>query len=582
MAAGSRIGAALEKALERFRLHLAHPDALLSLAVLGVVTGLAAGTLTLLFRWLIETAQSSFLPDGLPENYEALAPLARLALPMTGGLVIGLLLLRFARRRYGYGVVHVMERLAYHQGRLTVRGLVLQFLGGGIAILSGHSVGREGPSIHLGAAAGSQLGIRMGLPNNAIRTLVGCGTAAAIAASFNTPLAGIIFALEVVMMEYTLMSFTPVILAAVTAAGLSTAAYGPDPAFVLGKMQLESLLELPFVALLGVAAGTLAAAFIHAIQVTTARSEALPLWIRTTAAGLVVGLCAVAFPEVMGIGYDTVNKALLGQLGLAALIGITLAKLIATSASIGLGIPAGLIGPTLVMGATLGGAMGLLASNTAPQLSSEIGFYALLGMGAMMGATLQAPLAALTAMLELTGTHTIILPGMLAVVTAGITSSALFGKRSVFVMLLRARGLNYDQDPVMQALRRVGVASVMERNIVRLGRVVERAQAEAEITKGPRWLLVEGEDGTQTMLSGVDLARYLQDNPVAEDIDLLEIPGNRLETTGVYLEASLQDALDRLNETQADAVFVERVTAPGIRKIYGVLTRNQIDDAYRH
>jgi H+/Cl- antiporter ClcA len=582
MPTGKRLGRALDESLDRFRLHLARPDALLSLALLGVVTGLAAGALTLLFRWLIEAIQAGFLPDGLAENYEGLAPLLRIFLPVGGGLAIGLLLMRFAKRRYGYGVVHVMERLAYHQGHLTLRGLMLQFLGAGLAIVSGHSVGREGPSIHLGAAAGSQIGTRLGLPNNAVRTLVGCGTAAAIAASFNTPLAGIIFALEVVMMEYTLLSFIPVILAAVTAAGLSTAAYGADPAFILPPMHLESLLELPLIVLLGIVTGTLAAGFIHAVQWIVPRGEAYPLWARLALAGLIVGLLAQAYPEVMGIGYDTVNAALFGQIGIAALIGITLAKAAATAASIGLGVPAGLIGPTLVMGATLGGVIGWVSMQGLPEISSGIGFYALLGMGAMMGATLQAPLAALTAMLELTGTPAIILPGMLAIVTAGITSRAAFGKHSIFMLLLQARGLDYRSDPVMQALRRVGVASAMERDITRLDRVIDRAQAEAALSQGPKWLLIETSPDTQSLLSAVALARYLQESPEASQIELLEIPGTRLQATGIFLEATLQQALDVLEETHAEAVFIRRPTAPGIYKIYGVLTREQIEAAYRY
>ena len=167
-----------DERLERTRLRLARPDALLTLSALGLLTGLAAGGVILLFRLLVEGSQDVLLPGSGPENYEELAGWARLALPVAGGVALALMFRWTARGLYRLGVAAVMERMAYHQGHLSLRGLLLQFAGAAIAIVAGHSVGREGPHVYLGAAAGSLLGQRMGLPNNAIRTLVGCGTAA--------------------------------------------------------------------------------------------------------------------------------------------------------------------------------------------------------------------------------------------------------------------------------------------------------------------------------------------------------------------------------------------------------------------
>lgn len=576
----------LKHRIDEQRLHVSRPEALLHISTLGVLTGLGAGLVMVAFRTAIELPQQWMLPEHNPENYEGLPPLLRLLLPLGGGLLVGLLFWAISRRETVVGVLYVIERLAYFQGNLSIRGFLLQFLGASIAIISGNSVGREGPSVHLGAATGSLMGQHLGLPNNTIRTLVGCGTAAAIAAAFNTPLAGVVFALEVVMMEYSLLSFTPVILAAVSGTAVSIYFYGSQPAFTIPALELGSLRELPLVLLLGILCGAAAAAFIQLTRLTATRTQALPFWLRTSMAGLLGGLCGLLVPEVMGIGYDTVNASLIGALALGGLVSIALFKLVATATAIGLGIPGGLIGPSLIIGATLGSATGLLAAQWFPTLSIQPGLYALLGMGAMMGATLQAPLAALMAVFELTANPGIILPGMLAVVTAGLACSELFRSNSVFLTLLRARGLDYRNDPVTQALRRAGVASVMDRSFVQVERNLSLEEARKTISNNPRWLLIRCEQAATMLMPSIDLARFLgnlkpeDDAESAQPIDLLEVPADRCEVASVHLRATLQEAMETLRKNQVDAVCVERLTAPGITRTYGVLTREQIEHTY--
>ncbi|MES9870142.1 MAG: chloride channel protein, partial [Sedimenticola sp.] len=181
----------LAERLDEMRLHLSRPDALIQLSLLGLVTGLLAGGVIVAFRLAVEGTQAGFMPGGIEENFEALPVWLRFLLPVAGGAFIGWFFYLRADGLHVLGVARVMERMAYHQGHLTLRGFVLQFVGAAVAIVSGHSVGREGPHIFLGAASGSLLGQYLTLPNNSIRTMVGCGTAAGIAASFNTPLAGV-------------------------------------------------------------------------------------------------------------------------------------------------------------------------------------------------------------------------------------------------------------------------------------------------------------------------------------------------------------------------------------------------------
>jgi CIC family chloride channel protein len=564
--------------LERLRLKLARADALVQLAVFGVVCGLLAGAVIIAFRLSLEQLQVRLLMSHA-EDYENLPPLARFAWPALGGLALGLLFQRL--RGMPVGVVHVMERLNYHRAVLPWRNAAVQFFAALVSIASGHSVGREGPGIHLGAWGGSALGGWLALPGNSQRTLVGCGVAAAIGASFNTPLAGVVFAMEVVLMEYSITGFAPVILASVSGTALTRLVYGPMPAFEVPPLELGSVAELPYVLVIGILIGVLAAAFVRLITFVTSRTRAWPAVLRLTLAGVCTGALALPVPAIMGIGYDTVSGALLGQLGLLAMLAVVVMKLLATTVGIGLGLPGGLIGPTFVIGAAAGGAMGLIANALFPGDVSSHGFYAMVGMGAMMGATLQAPLAALIAMLELTGNPHILLPGMLAVIAAGLTSSEGFRQGPVFVSLLRTRGLDTRNDPVRQRLRRRGVEAVVDRRSLRAPRCISRAAAEALLAAAPHWLLVQDAE-PPFVIAAIDLARALGED-AAQDIDLAGIASaTRGPAVAVPLTASLLDALEAMNSADAELVYLTTPDRHGGERVCGVVPRQAIESEYRY
>ena len=565
--------------LDQIGFRLSGIDALPLLCMLAIPVGLLSSAIIILFRLLVESSQGQILPSGIPENFESLPFWLRLLLPAAGGLLVGLLWQSLHSGVRSVGIVHVMERLAFHQGILPLRNALAQFAGAALSIISGHSVGREGPIVHLGAASGSQLGQWLQLPNNSKRTLVACGIAAAISASFNTPLAGIIFSMEVVMMEYSLLSFMPVILAAVTSTTLTRAVFGSSPAFVIPETQLDSLPALSYILLSGIVLGCLAALFIHLLQHSSRLGTNWPVWVRCTLGGCVVGSIAMVAPEVMGIGYDTVNQALLGQLGLAMLAGVAVAKILATAIGLGLGLPGGLIGPSLFIGASAGGAMGLVANAWLPGNPASPAFHALIGMGTFMGATLQAPLAALTAMLELTANPHIILPGMLALVAAVLTSREIFGKDSVYLLLLKARGLDIRDTALSQALRRIGVASVMERRLESVPRMTDQQQAAHALSGEPLWILVTEDAVPCCIMPAADLARYLQQND-SDSIDLLAIAAERQEVRPIDFQATLQEAQELLAREGVEALYITRHAVPGISRIYGILTRQVIDRSY--
>ncbi|HSH40771.1 MAG TPA: chloride channel protein [Arenicellales bacterium] len=566
---------------ESQRLRMSSMEALPQLALLGLAAGLLTGVVVIGFRAAVEGSQMALLPSGVEDDFESLPPLARFVLIMAGAVVIGAVL-QLLKSPPRLGVVHVIERLQYHQGRLPLLASVIQFISAATAIICGHSVGREGPTVHLGAATASLMGQRLGLPNNSIRTLVGCGVAAAIAAGFNTPLAGVIFAMEVVLMEYTITGFIPIILASVSATVLTRAVYGHDAVFTAAQWQWNAVAELPYTLALGIILGCLAGTFSWITSRSARLSGNLPIFVRITSGGLAVALVALLVPEVMGIGYDTVNDALAGEILLGSLIAITAAKLLATSLCIGLGSPGGLIGPTIVIGATAG-AMSGAAANALFGAGVSPGFYAMLGMGAMMGAVLQAPLAALLALLELTASPDVIMPGMAAVVTAAIFSSIVMRQPSIYRSIMLSSGLDFRNDPMSQALSRIGVARAMVRRIARAERRLSRAAAEKLLADEPLWILVREQDSPVALLPAADLARHLDELDAEQEpeLDLLDIPAERLDLACTDVLASVQDARQVLDQSGKQALYVTGGHGAGRRKIYGVVTREDIDRAYR-
>jgi len=577
--------------LEAMRFRLARPDALIHLAFLGLITGFLAGGVIVLFRLVVEKTQDYLLPGTGPENYEALAPLLQFLFPVVASILLAILFYQWSKGIRVLGVARVMERIAYHQGYLTLRGFFMQFIGAGIAIIGGHSVGREGPHAYLGATAASLFGQYFHLPNNSIRTLVASGAAAGIAASFNTPLAGVIFALEVIMMEYALNSFVPVMLAAVMATALSNAVLGGEPAFTVPALHATPLAELPVVLVLGVIVGACAALFNHVLTVIATQTQRFEIWWRILAAGILVGALALLQPAILGIGYDTVNATLLGEYTLWTLLSLMFLKLLATSVSVGLGIPGGMIGPAFFIGAALGGAVGLVAMWLYGDSVTHVGFYALLGMGAMMGASLQAPLAALTAIMELTYNPGIIMPGMLVIVVAQLTASEVFNKQSLFITMLRSNGLDYAVDPALQVLRSAGVASVLDNSFKRFDAEITLEEAEEILQSGKEWIIINDKDGNVAALMPTsELAKYFhRDELLNEEIEaredtiinLLEIPAKRLQLSPISVQANLLEAHEAFsNNAEALYVVFQEDNITPHTHIYGIVTPDKVEEAY--
>lgn len=578
--------------IHQLRLSLAQGDALPQLAFLGVIAGLITSGTILLFRFAIEAPLEAYLANGDHENFESLAPWIRFFLPLSGALLVAAIFARLGTQSRLVGVGHVLERIKHHQGHMPFTNFFAQFFAGIICILSGQSSGREGPAVHLGAASGSIMGRQFELPSRHIQLLLASGVAAAISASFNTPIAGVIFAMEVIVMGFSFVSLIPVILASVTGALVTRWVYGAEPAFTVPPMQMRSLLEFPFLIFQGLFIGAMAALFIW-ICVKTAQHAPKNIWLRFLLIGVLNGLFALAIPAMMGIGYDTVNQAITGHLPWIILLTYALAKLCISGFNLGLGQPAGVIGPMLFIGACAGGALGELGNYFAPDVASANGYYAMLGMAAMMSACLQAPLTALMTLLELTNNPNIILPAMLVVVISNLTASEVFKQKSLFPRLLQLRGLNTDTNPVEQMLRQNSVLSVAEKNIKVVPKHATIDTLNLALNGNPTWLIVHSEKGILAALAAADVANLLMNEKGLAEwleadeegdnvINLMAIPGQRMTCKSISMRANLQEALDTMIDDQVDCLTIHYGKEVNTASVMGIIEHDKIHNYYRY
>ncbi len=563
--------------MHHLRLRLANNTSLLHFSLMGVMVGLSTAVVMLGFRFLIEWPPTLWMPNQNPEDFESLPRWLYFALPFGSAIILGALLKRVSKDSLRTGIPHVITHLHAHDGRLPIKNAVIQFWGGAFALATGQSGGREGPAVHLGAAISSYLGQKLQLPNNSLRVLIGCGTAAAIASAFNTPIAGVIFAMEVVMMEYTIAGFTPVILATITATTMTRIVYGSATIFSVPTVQMNSLLELPFIALLGLLAGACAALFSIIMKMGLQLSD-LSIFQRMSLAGLITGCCALVVPEVMGIGHDSLNSVLAGDLTITIMLAITVAKLLATAFSCGLGMPVGLIGPSMLIGACLGGTIGALGTMMAPDLATGNNFYVMLGMGAVMGAVLNAPLAALMALFEMTDSPTIIFPAMLAITIATLTNSEIFKQRSAHQTVIKHLKQFLPTDPISLALQRTSVATLMQRNIYKTDNTISSEQAQALLDNPYQAYVIIDEQKNIYMVQRKNIAAQLEtllSDAHHEQVSLLELSSEHEPMAELSIQATLREALATMNQFQVNTVYISGYIS-GPYPVYGIVTRQDI------
>lgn len=451
----------------------------------AAVIGTAVGYVVITFRVLIESI--STLTFGgteatLFERARDLSTIQILLVPTLGGLAVGLLMKHFLNDRTADGVPDLIEARALRSGQIKLKDGFISAVIAALSLGTGASTGREGPAAHLGGTLAAFVAKRLDYPPRIARILLGAGAASAVAASFNAPIAGVMFALEVVLGFYTARAFAPIVIASVAGALIVRLHIGDMPAFALPEFTIKSIFELPAFALLGVISAFFAVTFMRTSMAAATLSDKIniPIWIKPGIGGFLVGVIALQFPEVLGVGYGPTDAALKGTYGFWFLIALLIAKTLATSASTGFRLGGGVFSPSLFLGAVLGAAFGILVGGIIPGLSSEVSLYAIVGMGAVSAAILGAPISTTLIIFELTGDYGVMIALMVATSTATVLTQAASGG-SYFHLLVERSGYHIADGPQRLLLETIRVEEVMTADTSGLGRDV----SEEKFTLNP-------------------------------------------------------------------------------------------------
>lgn len=437
-----------------------------AIAALALLVGARAGAAALALRYMITGVAELFSGHGDPSalghltspHAPALGSWWIVLAPVAGALVYGPLVHRFAPETRGLGIPEVMYAVDELGGRMRPQVPVVKSIASALCIGSGGSLGREGPSVQIGSAVASLAGQAVRLPAQQLRLLVACGAAAATAATFNAPIAGVFFALELVIRDISARTLGPILVAALTGCAASRAVFGPEPFLHVPEIAMGSIDELVAFAGLGVLAAGIGVAFIrllYGMEDVADRIWRGGEWARPIAGSVLLGLLLLAVPEVYGSGYAVLEGAIDGRYVALALVGLLAVKMIATSLTLAIGGSGGIFTPCLFMGAMLGSAYGAAAHAVAPGIATAPEVYALVGMGALFAAASRAPFTAGAMAFELTGQAALLLPLAAAVSVATVLANRVT-RDTVYTMKLTRRGVKVD---VPRSWRRVRAAA---------------------------------------------------------------------------------------------------------------------------
>ncbi len=407
--------------------------------LLAVLIGIGSGLAVVCFRMCIEFLKLKLLGSGLQPS----VPRVFLA-PMLTGLVIAFLVIRFFPRARGSGVNQTKAALYIYDGYIPMPTVIGKFITSALAIGSGQSLGPEDPSLQIGAGLASLLGRKLKLSREKLRLIAPVGAAAGLAAAFNSPITAVLFVIEEVIGRWTAGILGAVVLSAISSAVVARWFLGDEALFRVPAYHLEHAGELGAYASMGVIGGFASLIFVKYIAYLRPRLRKLPAWtqyFQPAAAGLLIGLIGIKFPQVMGAGYGYIDQAMHEQYTWQVLAVLGALKILTTGLSFSSGTPGGLFAPTLFMGAMIGGAVGMAERHFVPQLAIPVGAYALVGMGTLFAGILRAPMTSVFMMLEVSGNYSIIVPVILSNAIAYFISRT-FQPTPIFDLLSRQDGLD--------------------------------------------------------------------------------------------------------------------------------------------
>jgi len=559
----------------------------------SLLVGLGAGIGAVAFRYLIKAVEwigYVWFPD-ITSNW---GNTYVIIIPTVGGLLVGLLVYYFAREAKGHGVPEVMEAVALHGGRIRPRVAVIKSLASSICIGSGGSVGREGPIVQIGSALGSTIGETLHLSNDRVRNLVACGAAGGIAATFNAPIAGVIFALEIILGDFQLHYFISVVISSVTASVVGRVVFGNIPAFPLPtEYGVRSLWEFGFYILLGILASLVGVIFVRLLYWTEDLFEkwtSVPEWVQPAVGGALLGVLALVYPlltgttwegvpQIFNVGYEVIGAALSNQLLLGIVLSLLILKIIGTSLTLGSGGSGGVFAPSLFMGAMLGTAVELMIRILFPSIVAPPGAYALVGMAAVFAASAHAPITAIIILFELTGDYRIILPLMLTVVIATLLAQKMLAGESIYTLKLTRRGIRLKSGRDIDVMDGVTVDEVMTREVdtISTDTMLSELSEILLITRHHGMPVLDDQGKLWGIVTVTDLDRALNNN-LPDSTPIKEIGTDKSSTMVAYPDESMGEALARMGIRGVGRLPV--VSREDDNHLVGLIRRADIIRAY--
>ena len=552
-----------------------------TMTILAVIVGLAGGFGAIGFRYLIEFFQSiSYGSVGnLIDAVQSIPWYLRIGIPAAGGILVGPLVYFFAREAKGHGVPEVIEAVALKSGIIRKRVVFIKSLASAICIGTGGSVGREGPIVQIGSAIGSTIGQELKVSADRIRTLVGCGAAAGIAATFNAPIAGSMFALEIVLGDFGLATFSPIVISSVAATAVSRYFLGDAPAFIVPAYELISVWELPLYVILGLFCALVGVTFTKVLYRLEDMFDDLkfPEYLKAALGGLILGVMALVFPHLLGVGYEAIDLALIQELSWWLMFLLVLFKILATSITIGSGGSGGIFAPSLFMGAMAGGFFGTGVHAIFPGMTASPGAYSIVGMGAVVSATTHGPLSAILILFELTGDYKIILPLMIACIIGSLASGRLF-KESIYTLKLARRGINIRAGKEVNVLKAISVKDVMNPAVETIPENLSIGKFAEKISKSKynSFPVVDDENNLAGILSFLDYHGAVFDENLKDLVVVKDLATKEVVT--VALDSNLYSALETIS--LKDFSILPVVSPDNPLKLLGVLSRRDIIGAY--
>ena len=552
--------------------------------VVAIIIGILAGFSAIGIRAMIKgISYLSFPgPGNILQNIISNPWYIVLLAPIVGGLIVGPIIYFFAPEAKGHGVPEVMQAILLKGGKIRPRVAIIKAVASAITIGTGGSVGREGPIIQIGSSLGSTIGQFFKVPPRRLKTLVGCGAAAGIAAAFNAPIAGALFAVEIILMDFAVAQFSPIVISSVMATVISHSFEGNFAAFQVPKYQLASPYEIIFYFILGAASGLFAYLFIKLLYYFEDFFDnrlKFPEYLKPVIGGLGIGLTGLILPEVMGVGYETINLALNGNMIWYLALILIFTKIFATSLTLGSGGSGGIFAPSLFMGAMLGVFFGYVVHSIFPDITATPGAYALVAMGGLVAGTTRAPITAIIIVFELTNDYRIILPLMVTCIISTIISSRLT-RESIYTLKLVLRNIGLKEGIETNIMESIFVKDIFTRDFDSIdvtdtfGKVINKVIHG----RGPEFPLINKDNQLKGIISLYEVKDYLFEKDWLQNILIAADMANK-NYESLSGEDNCQTALDKMSKYNLEGLPV--VESPKSSTIIGMLWRKDIQDAYQ-